>query len=69
MDESDFAQFHSGVKRGDIAGVCGFPGKCSLRHERDFRAFQFPVLSIKRIVKIFHLFQFYKCYWEKQTIT
>ncbi|KAK8512173.1 hypothetical protein V6N12_031900 [Hibiscus sabdariffa] len=27
MDENEFAKYHSGVKRGDIVGLCGFPGK------------------------------------------
>ncbi|KAK8577365.1 hypothetical protein V6N13_027644 [Hibiscus sabdariffa] len=27
MDENEFAKYHSGVKRGDIIGICGFPGK------------------------------------------
>ncbi|KAI3845142.1 hypothetical protein MKX03_019809 [Papaver bracteatum] len=27
MDEAAFTRFHSGVKRGDIVGVTGFPGK------------------------------------------
>lgn len=26
MDEAEFSRFHSGVKRGDIVGVTGFPG-------------------------------------------
>lgn len=30
MDEDEFARFHSSVKRGDIVGVCGFPGMFSL---------------------------------------
>ncbi|PPS05865.1 hypothetical protein GOBAR_AA14797 [Gossypium barbadense] len=27
MDENEFCKYHSGVKRGDIVGICGFPGK------------------------------------------
>ncbi|XP_031258572.1 lysine--tRNA ligase, partial [Pistacia vera] len=27
MDEAEFSKFHSSVKRGDIVGVTGFPGK------------------------------------------
>ncbi|KAL6599541.1 hypothetical protein ACP70R_045678 [Stipagrostis hirtigluma subsp. patula] len=27
LDEAEFARFHSGVKRGDIVGICGYPGK------------------------------------------
>ncbi|KAK3031799.1 hypothetical protein RJ639_036951, partial [Escallonia herrerae] len=27
MDEAEFSRFHSGVKRGDIVGIVGFPGK------------------------------------------
>ncbi|KAG8484065.1 hypothetical protein CXB51_022983 [Gossypium anomalum] len=27
MDENEFCKYHSGVKRGDIGGICGFPGK------------------------------------------
>ncbi|OMO85029.1 Lysine-tRNA ligase, class II [Corchorus capsularis] len=27
MDENEFSKFHSGVKRGDIVGISGFPGK------------------------------------------
>ena len=27
MDEAEFSRFHSGVKRGNIVGVTGFPGK------------------------------------------
>ncbi|XVF29513.1 hypothetical protein REPUB_Repub15cG0128700 [Reevesia pubescens] len=27
LDEAEFAKFHSSVKRGDIVGVTGFPGK------------------------------------------
>ncbi|KAH1090012.1 hypothetical protein J1N35_017269 [Gossypium stocksii] len=26
MDENEFCKYHSGVKRGDIVGICGFPG-------------------------------------------
>uniref|UniRef100_A0A1D1ZK62 lysine--tRNA ligase n=1 Tax=Anthurium amnicola TaxID=1678845 RepID=A0A1D1ZK62_9ARAE len=27
MDEAEFSRYHSGVKRGDVVGVCGYPGK------------------------------------------
>ncbi|XP_062095128.1 lysine--tRNA ligase-like isoform X1 [Humulus lupulus] len=27
MDEDEFSRFHSQIKRGDIVGICGFPGK------------------------------------------
>ena len=26
LDEVEFSKFHSGVKRGDIVGICGHPG-------------------------------------------
>ncbi|KAF5178344.1 Lysine--trna ligase, partial [Thalictrum thalictroides] len=26
LDEAEFPRFHSGVKRGDIVGIFGFPG-------------------------------------------
>lgn len=26
LDEVEFSRFHSGVKRGDIVGICGHPG-------------------------------------------
>ncbi|GLT32311.1 hypothetical protein SLA2020_069860, partial [Shorea laevis] len=27
MDEAEFSKSHSAVKRGDIVGITGFPGK------------------------------------------
>lgn len=30
LDEAEFLKLHSNVKRGDIVGVTGFPGLCSL---------------------------------------
>ncbi|CAI9293709.1 unnamed protein product [Lactuca saligna] len=27
LDEAEFSKYHSGVKRGDIVGIVGFPGK------------------------------------------
>ncbi|XP_043695520.1 lysine--tRNA ligase, cytoplasmic isoform X2 [Telopea speciosissima] len=44
MDEAEFSRFHSGVKRGDIAGVSGFPGK-SKRGELSIFPRSFTVLS------------------------
>lgn len=26
MDEVEFSRHHAGVKRGDIVGICGYPG-------------------------------------------
>jgi len=26
LDEAEFTKYHSGVKRGDIVGICGYPG-------------------------------------------
>jgi hypothetical protein len=26
MDETEFTKYHSSVKRGDIVGICGYPG-------------------------------------------
>jgi hypothetical protein len=26
LDEAEFSKYHSGVKRGDIVGICGYPG-------------------------------------------
>ena len=26
LEETEFFSFHSGVKRGDIIGICGYPG-------------------------------------------
>ena len=26
LEETEFFSFHSGVKRGDIVGICGYPG-------------------------------------------
>ncbi|KAL4183892.1 hypothetical protein AMTRI_Chr11g157350 [Amborella trichopoda] len=42
--EFDFAKFHSGVKRGDIVGIIGFPGK-SQRGELSIFPRSFEVLS------------------------
>ncbi|XP_010276284.1 PREDICTED: lysine--tRNA ligase [Nelumbo nucifera] len=44
MDEAEFSRFHSGVKRGDIVGVSGFPGK-SKRGELSIFPKGFIVLS------------------------
>ncbi|KAI3923072.1 hypothetical protein MKW98_022519 [Papaver atlanticum] len=44
MDEAAFTRFHSGVKRGDIVGVTGFPGK-SKRGELSVFPESFLVLS------------------------
>ncbi|KAJ4952595.1 hypothetical protein NE237_029427 [Protea cynaroides] len=44
MDEAEFSRFHSGVKRGDIVGVSGFPGK-SKRGELSVFPRSFTVLS------------------------
>ncbi|KAH9317389.1 hypothetical protein KI387_019158 [Taxus chinensis] len=30
MGETDFVKHHAGVKRGDIVGICGFPGKSKM---------------------------------------
>ncbi|WKA02791.1 hypothetical protein VitviT2T_020945 [Vitis vinifera] len=44
MDEAEFSRFHSGVKRGDIVGVTGFPGKTK-RGELSIFPKSFVVLS------------------------
>ncbi|KAH6769273.1 lysyl-tRNA synthetase 1 [Perilla frutescens var. frutescens] len=44
MAGDDFARFHSGVRRGDIVGVCGFPGKTQ-RGELSVFPRTFTVLS------------------------
>ena len=30
LDEAEFSKLHANTKRGDIVGVTGFPGLCSL---------------------------------------
>ncbi|KAM1087608.1 hypothetical protein EV1_013099 [Malus domestica] len=44
LDESEFCKFHSSVKRGDIVGVTGFPGKTK-RGELSIFPRSFIVLS------------------------
>ncbi|KAL5700464.1 hypothetical protein ACHQM5_025903 [Ranunculus cassubicifolius] len=44
LDEAEFSRFHSSVKRGDIAGISGFPGK-SKRGELSIFPKSFEVLS------------------------
>eukprot|EP00262_Sarcandra_glabra_P015773 TRINITY_DN4952_c0_g1_i1.p1 TRINITY_DN4952_c0_g1~~TRINITY_DN4952_c0_g1_i1.p1 ORF type:complete len:629 (-),score=136.26 TRINITY_DN4952_c0_g1_i1:178-1986(-) len=44
MDEVEFSRYHSGVKRGDIVGISGFPGK-SKRGELSIFPKSFTVLS------------------------
>ncbi|KAM7481052.1 hypothetical protein LguiB_005635 [Lonicera macranthoides] len=44
LDEAEFSKFHSGVKRGDIVGIKGFPGK-SKRGELSIFPKSFVVLS------------------------
>ncbi|KAG9457264.1 hypothetical protein H6P81_001772 [Aristolochia fimbriata] len=44
MAEAEFSRFHSGVKRGDIVGISGFPGK-SKRGELSIFPRSFAVLS------------------------
>ncbi|CAN1175767.1 Lysine--tRNA ligase, cytoplasmic [Linum perenne] len=44
MEEAEFSRFHSSVKRGDIVGVTGFPGK-SKRGELSIFPSRFEVLS------------------------
>ncbi|THU45396.1 hypothetical protein C4D60_Mb02t17500 [Musa balbisiana] len=44
MDEVEFAKYHSGVKRGDVVGICGYPGK-SKRGELSVFPKRFMVLS------------------------
>ncbi|CAI9293710.1 unnamed protein product [Lactuca saligna] len=44
LDEAEFSKYHSGVKRGDIVGIVGFPGK-SKRGELSIFPKTFMVLS------------------------
>ncbi|KAL6566621.1 hypothetical protein OROMI_015025 [Orobanche minor] len=44
VDEAEFSRFHSNVKRGDIFGVSGFPGK-NKRGELSIFPRSFVVLS------------------------
>ncbi|KAF3453300.1 hypothetical protein FNV43_RR03740 [Rhamnella rubrinervis] len=44
MDEAEFSKFHSSVKRGDIVGITGFPGKTK-RGELSIFPRSFVVLS------------------------
>ncbi|KAL5982654.1 hypothetical protein ACLOJK_016729 [Asimina triloba] len=44
LGEAEFSKFHSGVKRGDVVGVIGFPGK-SKRGELSIFPKKFVVLS------------------------
>ncbi|XP_078176382.1 lysine--tRNA ligase-like [Carex rostrata] len=44
MDETEFTRYHSNVKRGDIVGICGYPGK-SKRGELSIFPNKFLVLS------------------------
>ncbi|KAL8223043.1 hypothetical protein R6Q57_020442 [Mikania cordata] len=44
LDEAEFSKYHSGVKRGDIVGIIGFPGK-SKRGELSIFPKSFTVLS------------------------
>ncbi|XP_078445325.1 lysyl-tRNA synthetase 1 [Wolffia australiana] len=44
LDEAEFSRHHSGVKRGDIVGICGYPGK-SKRGELSIFPKSFVVLS------------------------
>lgn len=44
LEETEFSSFHSGVKRGDIVGICGYPGK-SNRGELSVFPRKFVVLS------------------------
>ncbi|GLU04948.1 hypothetical protein SLE2022_220750 [Rubroshorea leprosula] len=44
MDEAEFSKFHSAVKRGDIDGITGFPGKTK-RGELSIFPKSFIVLS------------------------
>ncbi|MQL72469.1 hypothetical protein Taro_004803 [Colocasia esculenta] len=44
MDEAEFSRYHSAVKRGDVVGICGYPGK-SKRGELSVFPKTFMVLS------------------------
>ncbi|AQK64351.1 Lysine--tRNA ligase [Zea mays] len=44
LDEAEFSKYHSSVKRGDIVGICGYPGK-SNRGELSLFPKKFVVLS------------------------
>ncbi|WOK97026.1 lysine--tRNA ligase isoform X1 [Canna indica] len=44
MDEVEFSKYHNSVKRGDIVGICGYPGK-SKRGELSVFPKRFIVLS------------------------
>ncbi|KAJ4778991.1 Lysine--tRNA ligase [Rhynchospora pubera] len=44
MDEMEFTRYHSNVKRGDIVGICGYPGK-SKKGELSIFPMKFLVLS------------------------
>jgi len=44
LNEAEFTKYHSGVKRGDIVGICGYPGK-SKRGELSVFPKKFVVLS------------------------
>ncbi|MCH86072.1 lysine-tRNA ligase, partial [Trifolium medium] len=44
LDEAEFSKFHSNVKRGDIVGITGFPGK-SKKGELSIFPKTFVVLS------------------------
>ncbi|XP_020088778.1 lysine--tRNA ligase isoform X2 [Ananas comosus] len=44
MDENEFSKYHAGVKRGDIVGITGYPGK-SKRGELSIFPKKFIVLS------------------------
>jgi lysyl-tRNA synthetase class 2 len=44
LEEAEFSRYHSGVKRGDIVGICGFPGKTN-RGELSVFPQRFVVLS------------------------
>ncbi|KAG8097548.1 hypothetical protein GUJ93_ZPchr0013g37812 [Zizania palustris] len=44
LEETEFSRYHSSVKRGDIVGICGYPGK-SNRGELSVFPQKFVVLS------------------------
>lgn len=46
MDETEFTRYHSNVKRGDIVGICGYPG--NTYHITSF--FLFATLGVIRIL-------------------